>query len=345
MKLLKRTIIWFVLLTGIFFVVNAVGSLIVDKVIVNRMTDAMTGYTVKVNRMIHPEPKEPDETNKTNGLSGLFLREMLDNTCLDLKSGFTSTFYFMNMQMDQSVIMFNDSGLSRLSEGIYAVAFEDNDQGLDHFKSSVGVVDIKELVKLDGSGEILKILGTGDDILLRLDSYTVDEDFVVSPARITLLHEGGREIAAFDFPVSGEVINSDKTYIYHDNSDKVHSQSSLYLKMKVAKEGERKSDRFAKELVSKAEFTGEQNDLDKNYGIGVIAAKRVETSGDQAMVTVLRFRFLRCVFLDTGVLGAIMTLIMVLICRHKDKKQARADYGYSGNYGYRNNYNYNNYRR
>ena len=75
----------------------------------------------------------------------------------------------------------------------------------------------------------------------------------------------------------------------------------------------------------------------------------VEVKDGKAMVTVLRFRFLRCVFADTAVLGAIMTLIMVLICRHKDKKKMSVGYGCQGGghqNGFPDNYNnYNNYRR
>ncbi len=160
--------------------------------------------------------------------------------------------------------------------------------------------------------------------------------------KITVLHEGGAEIESFDFPASGEVINSDNTYIDHDNKDKLHSGRSLYLKIKVAKRGERRSDRIAKQLADKVVFAnGDQNDYEKSYGNGVVNSKMVEVKDGKAMVTVLRFRFLRCVFADTAVLGAIMTLIMVLICRHKDKKKTVAGYGCQG--GFPNNYN--NYRR
>ena len=71
MKMLKRTIIWFVLLTAIFLIVNAVGSLFVDKLLVERMTDSMKGYSAKIDMMIHPEYREPEAEGKSNGLLGL----------------------------------------------------------------------------------------------------------------------------------------------------------------------------------------------------------------------------------------------------------------------------------
>ncbi|HNZ99787.1 hypothetical protein [Ruminococcus sp.] len=337
MKLLKRVIIWFAFLTGIFFIVNAVGSLFVDKLLVNRMTDSMKGYSSKVDQMIHPLYKEPEEEGKSNGLSGLTVRCLLDNSTLDLKENFISTFVFTNVQMDQSVIMFDENGMSRLSDGIFALVYEDNDLGADKFKSAVGVIDVSELIKAGEAGKIFSIMETIDDIQLRLDSYTVDENYIVSPAKITVLHEGGQMIESFDFPVSGEVINSDNTYIDHDNEDKIHSGFSLYLKIKDAKRGERKSDRAARQLADKVVFSGgDQNDYDKSYGIGVINSKLSEVRDGKAMVTVLRFRFLRCVFADTAILGAIMTLIMVLVCRYKDKNE-RAGYGYQNSF--------NNYRR
>lgn len=342
MKMLKRSIIWFVLLTAIFLIVNAVGSLFVDKLLVGRMTDSMKGYSAKVDMMIHPKYKEPEAEGKSNGLLGLNMRSLLDNSCLDCKENFLSTFIFTNVQMDQSVIMLDENGMSRLSDGIFAVAYEDNGLGADKFKSAVGVIDVNEFIKTSAAGKIYSIMETSDDILLRLDSYTVSASYIVSPVKITVLHEGGAEIESFDFPASGEVINSDNTYIDHDNKDKTHSGYSFYLKIKEAKRGERRSDRIAKRLADKVVFAnGDQNDYEKSYGNGVVNSKMVEVKDGKAMVTVLRFRFLRCVFADTAVLGAIMTLIMVLICRHKDKKKTGAGYGCQG--GFPNNYN--NYRR
>lgn len=348
MKMLKRTIIWFVLLTAIFLIVNAVGSLFVDKLLVGRMTDSMKGYSAKIDMMIHPEYREPEAEGKSNGLLGLNMRSLLDNSCLDCKENFLSTFIFTNVQMDQSVIMFDENGMSRLSDGIFAVAYEDNGLGADKFKSAVGVIDVNEFIKTSAAGKIYSIMETSDDILLRLDSYTVSASYVVSPVKITVLHEGGAEIESFDFPASGEVINSNNTYIDHDNKDKTHSGYSFYLKIKEAKRGERRSDRIAKRLADKVVFAnGDQNDYEKSYGNGVVNSKMVEVKDGKAMVTVLRFRFLRCVFADTAVLGAIMTLIMVLICRHKDKKKTGAGYGYQNGFpdNYNNYNNYNNYRR
>ena len=350
MKLLKRTILWLVLMAVIVFVVDLAGTLIVNKVCVKMMEDATVGYSMKVERMLHPVPKEPDEKNKTNGLSGFTFLSLLDNARIRNNDKWWSIFLFLNLDVDQSTVFFDEDGMTELSSGIFAVVYEDQGGKSDYIKYAVGVIDINEFIKNECSSDIYDILEKNGDVSLRLDSYSIDSSFLVHPASITLLDGSGTELGKYDIPCSGDIVKGENILIQHDQSDKINSDLSFYKKIKDARLGRRKADRIAEKLVDKADFSqSRQRYTKRSYGLGVITSKHVETTDGNAMVFVQRFYFYKGVILYTLLFGGIMTLIFVLVCRSKDKKKESAgsyqNYYQGGSYGgYTNNYS-NNYGR
>ena len=348
MKLLKRTILWLVLMAVIVFIVNLAGTFIVKNVGVKMMEDMTVGYSMKVERMLHPVPNEPDEKNRTNGLSGLSFLSLLDNARIRNNDKWWSVFLFMNIDIDQSTVFFDEDGMTELSSGIFAVVYEDQGGSSDYIKYAVGVIDINEFIKNDCSSGIYDILGKNDDVSLRLDSYSVDSSFIVHPASITLLDGSGTELGRYDIPCSGDVVSRDNIYIQHDWKSKRDSDLSFYKKIMDARLGERKADKIAQKLVDKADFSqSSQSYTKRSYGLGVITSKHVETTDGNAMVFVQRFYFYKGVILYTLLFGGIMTLIFVLVCRSKDRKKGLAggypNYNQGGSYGghpnnYANNY-------
>lgn len=347
MKILKRTLIWLILMAVILFMVNLVGTLIVKNVGVGILEGSMTGYSMKEEMMIHPVLHEVDEEHKLNGLSGLSTRSLLSSERLRNDTKFYFTFMFLNFNVDISNIFWDEKGTNGLSEGIFSVVYEDKGEKLDYFRHSCGVLDINELIKLDCASELYDILEKNDDVRIRMDSYSVDSSFIVHPASFTVLDAGGNEIKKFDCPCSGEIVKGDNVYLYNEEGsykkDKENSGYSVYKKMKDAYLGERKSDRIAKKYMEKADFSqNDQSLTERSYGLATITSKHVEVKEGKAQVTVQRFCFYKGVILYTAIFGAIMTLIMVLVCRSKDKKKAFG--GYGGNYGnmpynYPNGYN------
>ena len=350
MKKLKRTILWLVFMAVILFIVNLTGILIVRAIGVKMMEGAMVGYSVKENQMLHPVPREPDEKNRTNGLSGMTFVTLLDNSRIRNNDKWWSVLMFLNMDIDQSTVFFDEDGMTELSSGIFDVVYEDNGETMDYFRYPIGVIDVNELIKNDCSSEIYDLLEKNDEVSVRLDSYSLDSSYIVHPASITILDSNGAELGKYDIPCSGDIVSRENIFIKHDWNCKRDSDYSLYKKIMDARLGQRKSDKIAKELVDKADFSqSKQRYTKRSYGLATITSKHVETTDGQAMVCVQRFHFYKGVLLYTILFGGIMTLIFVLVCRSKDKKKELAgsyqNYyqgggygGYPNNYGRPNNY-------
>lgn len=321
MKILKRIIIWLVLMAAIVFVLNSVGVLILGKTILEDYERAYSGYSAKAEKFIHPVYTEPEEEGKNNGLSGLMVRAVFSNESFDTHKYKRQVFMFMDQIIDFSCIFFDENGTTGLSEGIFAAAYTDDGQSNAHYKNIVGLVDIKEFCRREESREVYKILDERDYVRIRLDSYSVDSDYVVHPAEYTLTDDSGTELGHYECPCDGGIVRSTDVYIYDDH-DKLTGNSSMYLKMKEAYRGERSIDRTAKKLMSKADFSqSEQRYIKHSIGLASFTSRQVEVTDGGAAVVVIRFRFYRSVLLYTAIFGGIMTLIFILVCRKRDKRE------------------------
>lgn len=321
MKILKRFLIWLAAMLLTVFAVNAAAVLVLREPVDN-LERAMSGYSRRGDSMIAPVLKEEREESEANGLFGLVLRSLLSNCRIRNENSFAYNFLFMDFTVDQSTIFFDENGMNELSTGIFAPVYTDTGISLPHIKETFGVVDIEEFCKLGCASEVYEILEKEEGVSIRLDSYAVS-GFMVKPAAFTLLDSSGNGIKSFECPCDGEIIKSENCYIYDDLYDKEHSSYSVYAKMKDAYLGERKSDRIAEELVEKADFSqNEQMDTKRSYGFATITSKHVETIDGYAEVSVLRFCYIKGVILDSAVLGAVLTVILLIGWRKKDRRSA-----------------------
>lgn len=318
MKLAKRFIIWAVLMLVTAFGVNLVGTVVNKVVLAEMLVPAMTGYSNKGEKLLHPALKEPDEKDKTNGLSGLAIRALLDDERLVNKESFITSFLFLYGNIDQSVILFDKDGMSEFSKGIFANAYEKKGDTIDHIRYNVGLINVRDFCKLDGAKDFYETLKEYPDSVIRVDSYSVN-NFVVQPASLAVLDSDDSVIKSFDFPCDGDIIKADNVYIYDDNDgDYINEFHGFRNKMTDAYLGERKTDKIAEKLVDDVDFSDDSQYVRKpSFGFGHYIVKTYEVHGDYAMIFVLDFDFMTGVILYTIIAGIPITLLTFLLGRKK----------------------------
>ncbi len=316
MKLVKRFVIWAVIMAVTVFCVNLVGSVIVGKVLGSALSASMTGYSKKGETMLHPTMKEPDENNKTNGLAGLAVRALLDDTRIMDGTGFPGTFIFMNDTVDQSVIFLEKDGQAPFSKGSYEAVYEKKDDKSLYIRSVVGLICVDDFCKNDCAKDVYDLLKKTPNAVIKVDSYCSSE-FLISPASLTVYDEGGNALGTFECPCEGDAINADNIYV-HNGTESDDSDICTFCKeMEVVYLGERRSDREADKLAEKVSFDGDTLYKKTSCGFGHIAQKSYEVSGDYAMVTVLDLCFIKSVILYAIIAAVPITLLTFLVGRRK----------------------------
>lgn len=319
MNKVKSGIIWLAMVIGLVFCVNLIGTFVVKGILDNLLSSAMLGYAAKGETLLHPTLKEPDEKNKTNGLSGLAIRALLDDTRIMNGTNFMGNFIFMNVTVDQSGILFEKDGLTPLSKGIFADVYEEREgESIDHIRYTVGLLNVRDLSELDCAGEIYETLKAYPEAVIRLDAYSVSSDFLVQPAVMTILDDKGNTIKTYDCPCGGDIIESDNTYIYDENSSGGENDlHSLCNEMTLAYVGERRADRIAEKLVDKIEFTGSDQSVYKPvYGFGHYASKSYEVRGDYAMISVFNYDFTGSIIVY-GILSCILATLLTMLIKRR----------------------------
>ncbi len=317
MKLAKRFMIWAALMLAAAFCVNLIGTIMVKSILSDTLTPTMLGYSAKGEKILHPTPKEPDEKDKTNGLSGLFMRALLDDQRLVYKS-FWGNFLFLNVTIDQTVILFEKDGMGALSKGVFADVYEDTGESVDHIRHTVGLLSVRDFCELDCAEEIYETLNNNPHAVLKVDSYSISE-FLIQPASVTILNGDGNALGTFECPCSGEIIRSENTYIYDDNS--FESENDLHgfcNKMTTAYLGERTSDKIAEKLVGDVAFENGDHDMTKSgFGFGHYISKSYDVHGNYAMIYVFDFNFITGVVMYIIIACIPITLLTFLIGRKK----------------------------
>lgn len=319
MKLAKRFLIWTASMLVAAFCINVIGTIVVKLILSDTLTPTMLGYASRGETMLHPTLKEPDEENKTNGLSGLAIRSFIDDERLSNKTNFLHHFLFMYVDIDQSVIMFDKDGLSALSKGNFADVYEaETGEFTDYARHTVGLISVCDFCELDCAEDIYETLENHPDAAIRVDSYSIS-DFLMQPASITILDGSGNEIGTFDCPCDGEIIASENTYIYDDNSSKlVNEFHGFYNEMTVAYLGERTSDKVAEKLIDKVDFENGDQDVTKSgFGFGHYISKSYEVRGDYAMIYVFDFHFMSSIIMYSIIACIPVTLLTILLGRKK----------------------------
>ena len=332
MKIVKRSVLWLSIMLVLELIINTAGAFIVKHAAADMMTSSMVGYSRKSGNMLHPTLIEDyDGVNKTNGLSGLTIRALLSDGYLYNHSKFMYNFLFLNFTMEQSVIFFDEEGTYPVSSGIFNVAYKDYGNKTDYIKSVLGIIDVKEFCKLDGAKAFYNELEKKQYSYVRLDKYSVDESFVLKPAKVTLLDEDKNELRSFEFPCDGDIVDGEGCcYIYdsiNKDDDMKNSSTLLYKKMTDAYCGTIKTDSIAQELMKEADFTqSEQRDTKTSYGFACLTSKHVETTDGNAMTFALRFSYIKGVILYTIIFAVILTAILLPIWICKDRKNRSSYY-------------------
>lgn len=320
----KRFIIWAVLMFAMVFVVNTAGTLVAKFLFSDKLyVPAMRGYSARGEAMLYPTPKEPDEKSKSNGLSSLYLRSLLDDERLPNKMSFLYNFLFLYVDIDQSVIFFDKDGMSEFSNGVYASVYEQKnelkgDDKLSHIRYIVGLIDVRDFCERNDTNELYKTLKDHPDAVLKLNSYSMD-NLTVRPAKIIVLDGNGNAIRSFDYDCDGEIINADNIYICNDNEGAIYNDLHGFCnKLSYAYLGERRVDKKAKALVDKVDFgSGDTYHYESNYGFGHYTAKCYEVIDDYSMICVMEFNFITDALVYIVILGIPITLLTFLLGRKK----------------------------
>lgn len=319
MRIMKRFIIWAVLMLVAAFCLNTAGTVVVKVVLSNTLTSALVGYSKKGESMLHPTLKEPDEKNKTNGLSGLAIRALLGDIRLYNNPSFLTNFVFLNGNMDQTTIMFDKNGMSEFSKGIFANVYEKKDGSIDYMRNAVGLISVRDFAELDCAKEICETLENYPDAVVKLDAYSISS-LTVQPASLTILDGNDSLIKTYECPNSGEIVKADNVYIYDKNyngsdGNELHSFCN---DLNLAFIGERRTDKIAEKLIDEVDFSAGDCYVHKSgFGFGHYTSKNYEITGDYAMITVCDFSFIKGVLLYMALLSVPIALPTFLIGRKK----------------------------
>lgn len=322
--MIKRFIIWVASLVVMAFCVNTVGILVARNFFADKLyVPAMRGYSKNAERMLYPTLKEPDEKNKTNGLTSFALRSLLSDERLPNKMNFLYNFLFLYVDIDQSVILFDKDGMSDFSKGIFATAYEqknerEGDDKLSYMRYILGLIDVRDFCDKNNTKELYKTLKEHPDAVMKMESYSI-ENFSIQPAKIIVLDGNGNAIRSFDFKCDGEIISANNVYIRNDNENEVYNEfHSFCNKMGDAYLGERRVDKIAESLVDKVDFSGgDTYNMERSYGFGHYTAKIHEVIGDHSMICVMEFNFIIDDLVYMGIFFIPITLLVFLLKRKK----------------------------
>ncbi len=278
----KRITIWCVSMLSAAFLVNLVGTLFSRFVCYN--VPPMIGYVNKCDAMFHPQPTmdDPEYTQ----LGALAMRAVLDDMHIGRNVNSLCSEMFVDVSFDQSYIFMENDTMSPLSKDSFEIVYEETEAGTDYMKHAWGVVRMREFCKLDEAKALYDELSEHPDAYVRLDAYTV-EDFVYTPAKVTLTDGNGTEYGTFEFPVEGELQQAENLYLYNGRdlnfSDKLWQapeDNSVWASMQTAYLGERYVDRLANKYAAKPDPGPDAPCPKRIYGIGQYAEVFTNTSDD-----------------------------------------------------------------
>lgn len=312
MKIIKRLCIWLAGMLVILAVSTLAGSLFTNQFGVKILMPAMVGYAKKLTFPLD-EPTNEDERKKVAALLGV--RALLDNQRFsEPHPTIVQRLLFQDITVDESVIFTAPGGLHDFSKGTYASVLDDSIESVSLIKT-IGLIDMGAFVEKEGADALFDTVQAHPDAVVRLDAYTIDS-FHIQPVTVTVVSESGEVYLTQDFPADGEVIRSETCRIQNDDS-------SLYQEMLTARAGERATDRIAEKMLETLPYGQAGFEQEKtSFGLGSVTASRVEIADNgYGMITVLRFNYCRSLLLYVLPLGAVMTVVMLLVFLGKDRKK------------------------
>ena len=314
----KRITIWAVVMVLMIFLANLAGTLMNKLLYADTLLPAMTGYSRK---MVFPLESDGTEQGDKKVKALIMVRSVLSDFVISNDDApFFTNLFFAKVHCDQSIVFKGPEGLTSFSSGIFAPVIEDTENKI-YMLGIIGAVDIRKFSELDCAKQLYEVLENNKTAKVRLDSYAIS-NYMVEPAKITVLDDNGSELLSVECPYTGEVQKADNIIIlnrYKDDND----SESLYLKLKIAYLGERSADKKSKALAETLDFgKGDYYDEKTQYGFGKMTAMFTEVKEGRGAAVVLEYSFLRGVLLDSALFCLIATIIMLIVCRNRDRRNS-----------------------
>lgn len=314
----KRITIWAVVMVLMIFLANLAGTLMNKLLYADTLLPALTGYSKK---MTFPLESDGTEQGDKRVKALIMVRSMLSDFVINNDDApFFTNLFFAKVHCDQSIVFKGPEGLTSFSSGIFAPVIEDTENKI-YMLGIIGAVDIRKFSELDCAKQLYEVLENNKTAKVRLDSYAIS-DYMVEPAKITVLDDNGSELLSVDCPCTGDVQKADNIVIlnrYQDDND----GESLYLKLKIAYLGERSADKKSKALAETLDFSkGDYYDEKTQYGFGKVTSMFTEVKEGRGSAVVLEYSFLKGVLLDSAILGLIATIIMLIVFKNNDRRNS-----------------------
>lgn len=325
MSIKKRIIICASVFVVLSALANFLGAQIIKHTVGESLCESYYGYTKRSQGMLHPGFDELEGKEARTGRCDMFMRSLLDDSRLrNQNDNFLYNFIFLNFDVDISTVFMDRDGMNEFSKGIFAAVIDediDTEGSKIDMVKTIGLMDMNELAKADCAEDISGLLKEDGRRKIRVDGYR-RENYMIKPAKLTVLEPDGTEAASFDIPCSGETVTSQSCYIHDDfiytDSDGDIVQSGIYNKLRDAKLGERSTDRRAKELAAMDVFgNGDGGDVRTTMGLCSYTAEFTEVEGDDAMICVMRFNYIKGWVLYTAIFFVQALLVIVLGGRKK----------------------------
>ena len=320
MKIVKRISMWLVLMLITAVFVEAIGLGFLHLVGGPELVKSLYGWSKKSEKMLTPvRVEKTEENNYANGLESLYVRGIVDNVSYNLaeeSDAKHALLFFCDIDVDQSIIYFNKNGMSELSAGTFMPVYEKHENGDGKLKNTLGLIDLGKLMKNDGAADFRELVENMDEEpVIQINSYSINDNYIITPAEITVSGQNGNVLGKYEFPVGGNIIKNAAAFANYGNKTNLHDD------FKAASSGERKVDKLAKQTAEKLDFSsGDQWNDKKIIGIGSYTVIHSENTGEWGEVAVVKHSFLRSFILYFSVIGGILTIIFLVFTHLRDKK-------------------------
>ena len=312
MRLAKFAGIWLAGLLAIVLLVNTAGFAFTKITGADILMPSMLGYSKKM-RLPLAEAATDDERKQNSAI--LSMRSILSNVRFSnmTENKLLGMLLFSDLTIDQSIVFFGEQGMNPFSTGVFQIVYQDGTERR-HFVNTAGLIDLEALCE-SGCGETLaQALAQTPDALVRLDAYTID-NYLITPAKLTVLDADGNTLTQIDCPAQGEILTAEDLYVENSGAGSDYDSYSLSWQLSNAMLGQRRSDRIAADLAAQADPSGSDvsGEIRTHYGFGSFTSEFTEVIDHNAEICVCTFDFHRSLILCSALLGAIFTVILVIV--------------------------------
>ena len=312
MRTARFAAIWAAGMLVITLLVNLAGGLITKRIGSDQLMPAMTGYSKKMQFPL--EEARTEEERKHNAVA-LAMRAVLSDQHFENTTAnrLTGMLLFTDLTIDQSNVYIGEAGPTPFSSGIFQSVYRETGERI-HMGNVIGLVDLRAFILEDGADALHEALSQTPDAAVRLDAYTM-EDYLITPARLSLLDAQGNVLTQIDCPAQGEILKAEDLYLENSGAGNDYDSNNLLCQLENAQLGERRTDRIADRLAQQTDPSGGyvMADIQVHYGFGRITSEFTEVNNHTAGICVVEFDYHRSLILYIAVLGGILTLILGIV--------------------------------